>query len=91
MSRRRTMSLVSATSAKSDSEYVADEDEHIVTDKPKQCCRKPFISKILKLNMPEIRWIILGCTTSMIFGAITPVNDAFFKLMFRSLLIVCIV
>ena len=79
MNRRRTMSLVSATSVTSDSEYVADEDEHIVSDQSRKCCRKPFISKILKLNMPEIKWIIIGCITSMIFGAITPVNESFFS------------
>jgi len=45
--------------------------------KTKRCCHQPFIFKILKLNFPEIKWIILGCITSITFGAITPVNSSF--------------
>jgi hypothetical protein len=36
---------------------------------------KPFVFRILQLNLPEISWIILGCLTSIAFGAITPVSS----------------
>jgi hypothetical protein len=42
--------------------------------------RRPFVFKILQLNLPEIKWIILGCVSSMIFGAITPVSPFDFVL-----------
>lgn len=59
---------------------VEEEDEQVTKEKPRKCCRKPFIFKILKLNMPEINWIILGCITSMIFGAVSPVKSPSFSL-----------
>ena len=35
--------------------------------------------KILKLNQPEIKWIIIGCISSVIFGAVTPVSSPRFS------------
>ena len=72
--RRRTMSLVSAKSGTSDIPDMDETDETTVEIKPKKFFRPPFIFKILQLNLPEINWIILGCLTSIIFGAITPVS-----------------
>lgn len=49
-------------------------DEFDSDKKSKRWCSKPFVFRILKLNSPELVWIILGCLTSISFGAITPVS-----------------
>ena len=36
----------------------------------------PFLFEILRLNRPEVHWIVLGCFTSLIFGATTPVRSS---------------
>ena len=74
MYRKRTMSLTSMKSTTSDipeAEEKADLEVEVTDGK---CFRKPFIFKILQLNAPEKWWIVLGCITSISFGAITPVN-----------------
>ncbi|CAF3353444.1 unnamed protein product, partial [Rotaria sp. Silwood2] len=40
-------------------------------------CRWPFIFKILRLNLPELHWIIIGSIASLIFGGITPLFALF--------------
>ncbi|CAF3440869.1 unnamed protein product [Rotaria sp. Silwood1] len=72
--RRRTMSFGSVQSIQSDIPDVYEMDDTTIEIKNKQIFRKPFIFKILNLNLPEINWIILGCATSILFGAITPVE-----------------
>ena len=68
------MSIVSVKSAASDGPKLDEEDEFETELKNQKCCHKPFVFRILELNMDEIKWIILGCTTSIAFGAITPVS-----------------
>jgi ABC-type multidrug transport system fused ATPase/permease subunit len=34
--------------------------------------RTPFLFKIVKFNMPEWRWILLGTIVSLIFGTVNP-------------------
>ncbi|CAF1561503.1 unnamed protein product, partial [Rotaria magnacalcarata] len=75
----RTLSLVSAKSAGSDVSDMEENDSENVEIKNKKCCHQPFIFKILKLNLPEIYWIIIGCIASIIFGAITPIFSFFFS------------
>ncbi|CAF3666385.1 unnamed protein product [Adineta steineri] len=78
MIRKRTMSFGSVVSAASDTPDVAADDT-TVEIKKKRFLRQPFIFKILKLNLPEINWIILGCISSVIFGCLTPVFAFFFS------------
>ena len=40
----------------------------------------PFLFEMLRLNRPELHWIVLGCFTSLIFGATTPVRPERFIL-----------
>jgi hypothetical protein len=72
--RQRTVSVISAKSGTSDVPDMLDADPTSIEIKSKRFFRKPFIFKILKLNLPELNWIILGCITSVTFGAITPVS-----------------
>ncbi len=74
MNHQRPTSFVSMKSTTSDIPEMDEIDELETEIKPKKCCRQPFIFKILKLNAPEINWIILGCISSICFGAITPVS-----------------
>ena len=71
---KRTMSVGSVQSATSGTEDAVADDETTVEVQRKKFFRQPFIFKILKLNMPEISWIILGCISSMAFGCLTPVS-----------------
>ncbi len=75
LNRQRTVSFGSMKSTTSDTpDVLAMEDDTTIEIKTKNFCRQPFIFKILKLNLPEIKWIILGCISSILFGAITPVR-----------------
>jgi hypothetical protein len=69
------LSFSSGKSTGTDLSDIDEIDETTVGTKKKKCCRKPFIFKILKLNLPEINWIILGCITSILFGCVTPVSE----------------
>lgn len=69
------MSLGSVQSATSDNANAHDADETGVEFQKKKFPRAPFIFKILKLNLPELKWIILGCISSILFGCLTPVSD----------------
>lgn len=35
---------------------------------------QPVMMKILRLNLPELHWIVFGCIASLIFGATMPVS-----------------
>ena len=72
--RHRTTSIISAKSATSDTAEEQGVDDAAVAIKPKRRFHQPFMLKILKLNQPEIKWIIIGCISSVIFGAVTPVS-----------------
>ena len=74
LNRRRTLSFDSVKSTTSDTPDVLVADDTIVKTKNKKFFRQPFIFKILKLNAPELKWIVLGCISSILFGAITPVT-----------------
>lgn len=66
--------MKSTTSVGSNNEEVDelnDDDDDMENEK---CCHKPFVFRIIKYNLPEINWIILGCVTSILFGALTPVS-----------------
>jgi ABC-type multidrug transport system fused ATPase/permease subunit len=39
---------------------------------------RPFIYKILKLNTPEWRWILLGTIVSIVYGGVTPLYGLIF-------------
>ncbi len=67
--------MISVKSTTSDAPTIDETDEIETEIKSKGCFRKPFIYRILKLNSPEITWIILGCLSSISFGAITPVSS----------------
>src|SRR4051794_22440878 len=69
--RRRPTSIISAKSTISDGPTIDEMDEIETEIRSRKCCREPFVFKILKLNSPEIHWVILGCITSILFGAIT--------------------
>jgi hypothetical protein len=62
-------------STTSDGPAIEETNDAEAETKTEKCCHKPFIFKILQLNLPEINWIILGCLTSIIFGTISPVNS----------------
>ncbi|CAF4542802.1 unnamed protein product, partial [Rotaria sp. Silwood2] len=52
------------------------DDEGVVVNNSRYC-RWPFIFKILRLNLPELHWIIIGSIASLIFGGITPLFALF--------------
>jgi hypothetical protein len=95
------MSIVSVKSAASDGPKADEVDEFETELNNEKFCHKPFVFRILKLNLPEIKWIIIGCTTSIAFGAITPVSLhvelfsviifvlAIFTILFKHLWIIC--
>ncbi|CAF2533632.1 unnamed protein product [Rotaria sp. Silwood2] len=70
--RRRTISFGSVQSVPSDIPDIYETDDKTIEIKNRKFCHKLFIFKILKLNLPELNWIILGCATSILFGAISP-------------------
>ena len=72
--RQRTTSIDSDKSATSDTEDEQRPDDADVVIKQKRRFHEPFMIKILKLNRPEMKWIIIGCISSIIFGAVTPVG-----------------
>jgi ABC-type multidrug transport system fused ATPase/permease subunit len=58
-----------------------DDDEASADDskkKKKKYCHTPFIFRMLKLNGPEWRWILLGAIGSLTYGAIQPLFALFF-------------
>ena len=75
VTHRRPTSIISVQSAISDGPNEEEADEFDDKHASNKCCTKPFVFRILKLNSPEIGWIILGCITSVSFGAITPVSS----------------
>ncbi|CAF3578851.1 unnamed protein product [Rotaria sordida] len=77
--RRRTLSFGSVHSEHSDVPDLDTMNDTTVEIKKKRFFRKPFIFKILKLNYPELNWIILGCITSITFGTITPLFALLFS------------
>ncbi|UJR37712.1 hypothetical protein I4U23_030407 [Adineta vaga] len=79
LNRKRTMSFGSIQSATSDTPDDAVADGTIVAIAHKKFFRTPFIFKILKLNLPELKWIILGCISSVAFGCLTPIFALFFS------------
>ena len=60
-----------------------DEDDETLSDDPKtkkkKHCHTPFIFRMLKLNGPEWRWILLGTICSITYGAIQPLFALFFS------------
>jgi len=73
--RQRTVSFGSMKSTTSDTpDIIAGTDDDTTVEIKNKKFSQPFIFKILKLNLPEINWIILGCISSILFGAITPVR-----------------
>ncbi|CAF0800398.1 unnamed protein product [Adineta ricciae] len=76
---KRTMSVGSVQSVTSDTADVVADDETTVEVQRKKFFRQPFIFKILKLNMPEISWILIGSISSMAFGCLTPIFALFFS------------
>lgn len=72
--RQRALTSGSAISAGSDLPDIdVGDNENVVVDN-KKFFQDIFVFKILKLNLPELKWIILGCLSSIMFGAITPVS-----------------
>ena len=71
------MSYTSAKSIASDAADLYTTDLLATEEKAKRCLHQPFVVKILKYNLPELNWIIVGCTTSIMFGAMTPVSRYF--------------
>ena len=69
------MSIISTKSTGSDGPDADEMDQFEAEISNESCCHKPFVFRILQLNLPEINWVILGCLTSIAFGAITPVSN----------------
>jgi hypothetical protein len=68
--------MISVKSRISDDPNIDETDDVEIEIQSKRRFRLPFVFKILKLNSPEMIWIILGCLTSISFGAITPVSSS---------------
>lgn len=70
--REREFTIDSVASNMSEDPLIDDDED--TEKKSKRCCRTPFLFKVLKFNIPELHWIIIGCITSFIFGAMSPVS-----------------
>ena len=61
-----------------------DQNEPTTAENPTNRFRVPFFFRILQLNAPEWRWILLGSICSLLNGAVQPTFALIFSHVFRS-------